>query len=324
LRYRVTNHGMDFLSRLCWVLVFSGVCRCYVDKTVYQYLVDNGYSSFIQLVTDARLDSVLSGPGPVTVFAPSNSAIQRLDPSIMAAFNQSQWQRTDIIKYHMIDDFLLIPELKTSNEVMTMTGEKLQLLHIGHSLILNNVTRVDSPPNNDIVCTNGVVHPIDSLLMPPLFSTDNLMATLIERDDIFQEFTMSLLMSNLTKLLQNGEFTIFAPIDAAYAPYVDNILHSGRPSDKLQHIYEELFKNHIVPGRRTSASLTNGQTLYTLSGRALHITELTSGTLVDDANVLLFDIPASNGVIHAIDHLLLPDDLVQQMMNEAGQQPGST
>ena len=70
------------------------------------------------------------------------------------------------------------------------------------SLILNNKSRVDPSPKNDYVCNNGVVQPVDHVLIPPVFGGDNVMAVLIERDDLFQDFTMSAMLANMTHLLE--------------------------------------------------------------------------------------------------------------------------
>jgi len=55
---------------------------------------------------------------------------------------------------------------------------------------------------SDIICNNGVIHTIDKVILPPVFSTNNIAATLILRDDIFKDVFMALLLNNLTHILE--------------------------------------------------------------------------------------------------------------------------
>jgi len=301
-----------------------GLSQSYVDKTVYQYLVDNGYSSFITLLKETRQDGLLQGDGPVTVFAPSNAAVAKMDPDVMSTMAHNTWQKNNLIKYHLVSDFLLIPEMTNDKYIMTMAGEKIELLHIGHSLILNNHTHVDFPPNNDIVCTNGIIHPIDSVLIPPFYSTDNLVAILIERDELFQEFLMSVMLTNLTTMLESGEYTIFAPINYAYLQFLSFMRPGGAGGGPVnataqqigQHIGIESTKYHVVPGARSYDMLKNGEKLFTLHGEVLNITDIGLGKMVNQAKIVQRDIAASNGIIHAIDDTLFPRDLLHLMSPE--------
>ena len=54
---------MAMLASVVWTFLLLGSCQCYIDKTVYQYLVDNGYTLFVQLLKETRQDQILSGKG---------------------------------------------------------------------------------------------------------------------------------------------------------------------------------------------------------------------------------------------------------------------
>jgi uncharacterized surface protein with fasciclin (FAS1) repeats len=107
-------------------------------------------------------------------------------------------------------------------------------------------------------------------------------------------------------LRSDGPFTVFAPTDAAFAALpagtLDTLL---KPENKDQLV--SILTYHVVPGAVTSDQLA-GQELRvdTVQGQAVHI-DGTDGVMVDDATVTQADIMASNGVIHVIDTVLLPD-----------------
>lgn len=79
------------------------------------------------------------------------------------------------------------------------------------NILLNNASTLVQG-NGDIICNNGIVHIIDTVLVPPVFSTDNLAAVLLERDDIFKEFFMYALLSNFTKLIESKFIACFLSI----------------------------------------------------------------------------------------------------------------
>jgi uncharacterized surface protein with fasciclin (FAS1) repeats len=106
----------------------------------------------------------------------------------------------------------------------------------------------------------------------------------------------------------DGPFTVFAPTDAAFAALppgtLDNLL---KPENRDQ--LTRILTFHVVPGRVTSDQLAGKQTQAgTAAGQALNIDASGSGVMVQQATVTAADIPASNGVIHVIDSVLLPQD----------------
>ena len=102
-----------------------------------------------------------------------------------------------------------------------------------------------------------------------------------------------------------GPFTVFAPTDDAFAA-----LPEGTVEDLLQPENKEqlaaILTYHVVPGKVMSGDLTDGMTAATVEGSEVTImTE--GGVMVNDANVVQPDIAASNGVIHVIDKVIMPD-----------------
>lgn len=98
-----------------------------------------------------------------------------------------------------------------------------------------------------------------------------------------------------------GPFTVFAPTDAAFAK-VPKATLDALLADKAA--LTKVLTYHVVPGKMMAADLRAGK-LKTVEGQELTITT-TGGVMVDNAKVVAADVPASNGVIHAIDTVLMP------------------
>ena len=102
-----------------------------------------------------------------------------------------------------------------------------------------------------------------------------------------------------------GPFTVFAPTDDAFAKLppgtVENLL---KPENKSQ--LQAVLTYHVVPGKVMAADAAALTTAKTVNGKSFRITKSGNGLMVDNANVIKADIPTSNGVIHVIDQVILP------------------
>lgn len=120
----------------------------------------------------------------------------------------------------------------------------------------------------------------------------------------FEALVTALEAAGLVETLQgDGPFTVFAPIDDAFAKIPKEQL------DALLADREQLtavLTYHVVPGRVMAADVVKLSSALTVQGRSVTIVSGDPVT-VDGANVVQADIPASNGVIHAIDTVLLPE-----------------
>ena len=110
--------------------------------------------------------------------------------------------------------------------------------------------------------------------------------------------------AGLTSTLEGpGPFTVFAPTDAAFAKIPKSTLDSVL-ADKAT--LTKILTYHVLPGKVTSDEITNGQTAQTVEGQSVTFAVNGNSVKVNDANVVQADVLASNGVIHAIDTVLMP------------------
>ena len=104
-----------------------------------------------------------------------------------------------------------------------------------------------------------------------------------------------------------GPFTVFAPIDEAFAKLPPGTIETLlKPENKAK--LKRILTYHVVAGKVTAAEVMKMQSAKTVSGDTVTISRHSGGVSVDKAHVVKTDITASNGVIHVIDAVLLPAD----------------
>jgi uncharacterized surface protein with fasciclin (FAS1) repeats len=129
------------------------------------------------------------------------------------------------------------------------------------------------------------------------------LATVILADERFKILGMILKSIGLLDALKQGDFTIFAPTDEALAKLPQQILDAILKSQNLNR-FTELLEYHVIPGKVTTTDLKSGK-LKTLEGDSVTIKTKKNQIKVGNATIIDSDIPASNGVIHVIDQILI-------------------
>jgi uncharacterized surface protein with fasciclin (FAS1) repeats len=160
----------------------------------------------------------------------------------------------------------------------------------------------------DILCTNGVIHVIDAVLLPET-------RTLVEvaaANRSFSTLVAALEAAELKQVLSGeGPFTVLAPTDEAFARLPEGALDDLLRPENRQRLVEVL-KQHVVSGRVYADQALAAGGVETLLGRHLALKGEGSaqggeGPRIGGAGLVLTDVEASNGVIHVIDTVLLPE-----------------
>ena len=132
---------------------------------------DKRFSTLVALVKQAGLAKTLSGKGSFTVFAPTNAAFAKLEkaaPDTFAAVISDKALLTKVLTYHVlakrVPSTAAVAAAKKNASVKTVQGEKIALSLSGGKLTLNGSSRVIVA---DVKATNGVIHAIDTVLVPP-------------------------------------------------------------------------------------------------------------------------------------------------------------
>ena len=121
----------------------------------------------------------------------------------------------------------------------------------------------------------------------------------------FNTLAAALKAAGLVEVLQGeGPFTVFAPTDEAFGALPPGLVEDLLlPENKDTLI--KILTYHVVPGKVTSGDLESGK-VKTVEGDDIYVKVSNAGVKVDDANVIIPDVPATNGVIHVIDSVIIP------------------
>ncbi|MCM5680946.1 fasciclin domain-containing protein [Schlegelella sp. S2-27] len=142
---------------------FAGCASTSGTRTVADTAAaDPQLSTLNRLIREAGLDETLRTAGPYTVFAPSDDAFKAVPPATLAALAKDKQQLRAVLSYHVVPGKMAAADVKNGS-VKTVLGENIALAKAGSFVTVEDamVTR------GDAVATNGVVHVIDRVLMPP-------------------------------------------------------------------------------------------------------------------------------------------------------------
>ena len=125
-------------------------------------------------------------------------------------------------------------------------------------------------------------------------------------NDQFETLVAAVQAAGLVETLKgDGPFTVFAPTDEAFAALPEGTLETLlKPENKTT--LAAILTYHVVAGKVMSSDLTDDSTAATVQGDTIAI-DLDNGPMIDDAKVVAADIETSNGVIHVIDKVILPE-----------------
>jgi len=284
---------------VCSMLIGPTVARAQQGNVVELAKEAGQFNTLIAAAKAAGLVPALTGQGPLTVFAPTDAAFDKLPAgtveSLLKPENRSKLQ--SILKFHVVSGRVTAGEAATAGVADTLQGQRAEFAVKDGTLTVEGVTVVAA----NIRASNGVIHVVDEVLMP---AGDDLVATAKSAD--FTTLVAAVQAAGLVEALQgDGPFTVFAPTDAAFEKLPDGTVESLlKPENrgKLQAI----LKYHVVPGRVYASTAIDGANAETLQGSAVMARYRDGQLRVNGARVVATDVEASNGVVHVIDRVLMP------------------
>ncbi|MDR9415025.1 MAG: fasciclin domain-containing protein [Gracilimonas sp.] len=135
-------------------------------------------STLVTLLENANLVSTLSEEGPFTVFAPTNDAFNAVSDVLDGLTSE---QVAEVLTYHVAATEALSGDLDDGMNITTVQGEDISVRISGNTVSLNGNATVTNP---DLQGTNGVVHIIDAVILPPSFSQNTTEVTQVEIDNV--------------------------------------------------------------------------------------------------------------------------------------------
>lgn len=284
-----------------------------------------GLSTLANAVTDdasprireALAPDALAGERPITVFAPDDQAFMEADlgPEDLdrvLAFHVVEGQLT-------FDDFVGTPD---GTELETLDGEVLTVRNDGTSIQLEDArgNRIEILAG-DVRASNGVVHIVDRVLLPPLAAQPDLIdaATDLSEDPTagFGLDTLLLAASGLdldgaaiaVVLRGPGPFTLFAPTDAAFQALGLDLTNLNTDED-LQAVVSNVLLTHVAGESLFAADLAQRGAVDTLGKTSLSFDEAATPPTIGGAAIRRTDVAASNGVLHVLDEVIVPPTLL--------------
>ena len=258
------------------------------------------HNSLVAALSASNLVSTLQGDGPFTVFAPTDQAFA--DAGIdLAAFTTDEdiATLTDILLYHVYSGAVNAADVTDGLTVAMVNGDDASFTVSDGTVMVGDATVTLA----DVPASNGVIHVIDKVLMPPADLVD--IAAVAMSTGVHDSLVAALVKADLVSTLQgDGPFTVFAPTDQAFADAGIDL--AAFTTDEDIATLTDILLYHVYSGAVNAADVTDGLTVAMVNGDDASFTVSDGTVMVGDATVTTADVAASNGVIHVIDKVLMP------------------
>ncbi|XP_068572082.1 periostin-like isoform X2 [Cebidichthys violaceus] len=249
----------------------------------------------------SKLREEIEGKGSFTMFAPSNDAWDLVESNVRSALvGNVNVELYNALHFHMVNRRILTKDMKNDMTFTSMYNDLgLYINHYSNGIVTVNCARII---HGNQVATNGVVHVIDRVIN----SVSNNIKEVLDVTDELSTFRDSVLASGMMdKLDQPGHYTLFAPTDEAFdklSPgYLERIM-----GDKA--VIAALVNYHLLNSVQCSEAIMAGSVYETTEGSTIEIgCDGDSLTVNGIKMVLKKDVVTTNGVIHFIDQVLIPD-----------------
>ena len=255
-------------------------------------------------VIAADLVGALSGEGPFTVFAPTDDAFTALLAAL--GFTAEELLAypglTDVLLYHVVGAQALSTDLSDGQEITTLLEEDVQVTITADGVFINQAQVTVA----DLEADNGVVHVIDAVLVPEL-TQSNTVVDIIVNSEVHTVLEDAVVAAGLVDALNGeGPFTVFAPTDDAFTALLAAL---GFTAEELLAYpgLTDVLLYHVVGAQALSTDLSDGQEITTLLDEDVQVTITADGVFINQAQVIVADLEADNGVVHVIDAVLVPE-----------------
>ncbi len=258
------------------------------------------FKTLLAAAKAAGLVDALKAEGPITLFAPTDEAFGRLPAGTVDTLlrPENRGRLAAILRYHVVPGCLPASVVVKSSGTPSLEGQIIPFRVSGDEVSIGGARAVKT----DIMARNGIIHVIDAVLIP----TDKNLVDVAAEAGTFSTLLAAARAAGLAETLQKGgPFTLFAPTDEAFRK-----LPAGTVEDLLKPENHEklarILKLHVVSGRVDSTTAAGAGRASSLEGGSLRFEKKGVGLAVNGAQVTAADVNASNGLIHVIDSVILP------------------
>ena len=272
------------------------------SQTVFGIIENSEIHNTLEVaIVAAGLDETLASEGPFTVFAPTDDAFGLIPEDVIETLlADPTGQLTQILLNHVVSGTALSTDLSDGMMITTLQGGEVSVTIADGMVMIGNATVIVADINAD----NGVVHVIDAVLIPS--EDTSTVFDIIESSEAHNTLETAIVAAELDETLASeGPFTVFAPTDDAFSLIPADVIETllADPMGMLTQI----LLNHVVSGVTMSTDLSDGMMIETLQGSEVMVSITDGVVMIGNAMVIAANIQASNGVVHVIDAVLVPE-----------------
>ena len=268
------------------------------------------FSTLLTALEAAGLDATLADEdADFTVFAPTDEAFEALPEGTLDSLLADTDLLTDVLLYHVITDSVVGSDtaLSLAGTTQLMANEaKLAITVRDDALYLNESMVIDT----DIEASNGVIHVIDMVLVPTMIAEpEGSIVDLAVASPDLTTLVTALQAADLVSTLADEDalFTVFAPTDDAFAALGDEAIAALLADVEA---LTDVLLYHVVGGAAVDsidATALYGEMVTMLNEADVAIDIRDRELFINESKVIIKDIPATNGIIHVIDMVLIPE-----------------
>ena len=309
--FQNTKHFLLSTIAFAAVAVCPALPATAQEKDIVDTAVGAGkFTKLVGAVKAAGLVETLKSEGPFTVFAPSDDAFAKIPEETLNSLLQPEnaEKLKSILTYHVVSGAVMAADAMKLTSAKTVEGSELTIKVDGETVMIDSAKVVAA----DIKCSNGVIHIIDSVIMPKPKADS---ATQASKDVVdtavsagsFNTLVAAVKAAGLVETLKGkGPFTVLAPTDDAFKKLPEGTVETLlKPENKDQLV--KILTYHVIPASAKAADVSKMTSAPTVQGGMLTIKATDDGVMVNKAKVVKTDIECTNGIIHVIDSVILPE-----------------
>jgi len=271
-------------------------------STIVETAVAAGsFKTLVAAVQAAGLVETLNGAGPFTVFAPTDEAFAKLPAGTLEMLLKPEHKAklAAILTYHVVPGAVKAADVVKLKNAGTVNGQRVDIKVDGAKVTVDGAAVTAT----DIACSNGVIHVIDTVILP----VDGTIVDVAAKNGSFNTLVAAVKAAGLVETLSGkGPFTVLAPTDAAFAKLPAGTLEMLlKPENKKQLV--DILSYHVVPGVAAySDAVVKMTEVPTVLGSPIAVKVVGGKVMLNGATVVAADVEATNGVIHVVDTVILP------------------
>ncbi|XP_034259458.1 transforming growth factor-beta-induced protein ig-h3 [Pantherophis guttatus] len=249
----------------------------------------------------SNLSAEITRPGSYTIFAPTNEAWASLPAEVLDSLvSNVNIELLNALRYHMVNKRVLTDELKHGLSLPSMYQNiDIKIHHYPNGIVTVNCARLLKADHH---ATNGVVHLIDKVIS----TTSNSILQVVEIEESLETLRAAVAAAGLNNLLDSeGQFTLLAPTNEAFEKIPKEMFNRilGDPE-----ALKALLNNHILKTAMCAEAIIAGLSMETLEGNMLEVSCVGNQMILNGKSIIADkDVMATNGVIHMVNELLIPD-----------------